>query len=243
VAGCCEHDNERGSFVKEGNFLTSWTTTSFSRRTLLRRVSKLITHNKIAYGQDHRPHSYSQEGHEISTEFRDFTHFALSSTGLIRECIQKFPDWADNEIRTIYTRWEATQMVMPAKLTRLTHKIAIHLHLVAESYTICSFRSRRSVRKLLDIPSYFKPNCDSYLPYPPSSLVIHNRPGVARFNADGPKFVVILTNWSVKEFARFQIERFWIRQFTWSRSVLDILFCQGNARNEAEGNKRGVRRG
>jgi len=32
-------------------------------------------------------------------------------------------------------------MVMAAKLTRLTHKIAIKLHLVAESCTICSSRS------------------------------------------------------------------------------------------------------
>jgi hypothetical protein len=52
------------------------------------------------------------------------------------------------------TRWEATQRVMTAKLTRLTHKIAIQLHLVAESCTVCSSRSRRSVRELLDIPSY-----------------------------------------------------------------------------------------
>jgi hypothetical protein len=42
---------------------------------------------------------------------------------------------------------------MAAKLTRLTHKIAIYLHLVAESYTICSSRVRRPVRKLLDTPS------------------------------------------------------------------------------------------
>jgi hypothetical protein len=38
---------------------------------------------------------------------------------------------------------------MAAKLTRLTHKIAIQLHLVAESCTIYSSRSRRPVRKLL----------------------------------------------------------------------------------------------
>jgi len=38
---------------------------------------------------------------------------------------------------------------MGAKLTRLTHKIAIQLHLVAES----SSRSRRPVRKLLDTTS------------------------------------------------------------------------------------------
>jgi hypothetical protein len=40
-----------------------------------------------------------------------------------------------------------------AKLTRLTHEIAIRLHLVAESCTICSSRFRRPVRKLLVTPS------------------------------------------------------------------------------------------
>jgi hypothetical protein len=35
-----------------------------------------------------------------------------------------------------------------------THKIAIQLHLVAESFTIYSSCSRRPVRKLLDVPSY-----------------------------------------------------------------------------------------
>jgi hypothetical protein len=39
---------------------------------------------------------------------------------------------------------------MAAKLTRLTHKIAIQLRLVAKSCTICNSRSRRPVRKLLD---------------------------------------------------------------------------------------------
>jgi hypothetical protein len=43
---------------------------------------------------------------------------------------------------------------MAAKRTRLTHKIALQLHLVAESCTICSSGSRRPVRKLLDTPSY-----------------------------------------------------------------------------------------
>jgi hypothetical protein len=54
----------------------------------------------------------------------------------------------------ISTRWEATRRVMGTKLTRLTHKIAMQLHLVAESCTVCSSRSRRPVRKLLDTPSY-----------------------------------------------------------------------------------------
>jgi hypothetical protein len=57
-------------------------------------------------------------------------------------------------LTTINTCWEATQKVMAAKLIRLTHKIAIQLHLAAESCAICSFRSRRPVRKLLDTPSY-----------------------------------------------------------------------------------------
>jgi hypothetical protein len=39
-------------------------------------------------------------------------------------------------LTTIYTRWETTQRVMAANLTRLTHKIAIQLHLVVESCTI-----------------------------------------------------------------------------------------------------------
>jgi len=43
---------------------------------------------------------------------------------------------------------------MAAKLTRQTYKIAIQLHLVAESYTICSFHSRQPVQKLLDTPLY-----------------------------------------------------------------------------------------
>jgi hypothetical protein len=43
---------------------------------------------------------------------------------------------------------------MAAKLTRSIHNIAIQLHLVAESCTICSSRSRSPVRKLLVTPSY-----------------------------------------------------------------------------------------
>jgi hypothetical protein len=43
---------------------------------------------------------------------------------------------------------------MAAKLTRLTHKIAIQLHLVAESCTIYSSRSGQPVQKFLDTLSY-----------------------------------------------------------------------------------------
>jgi hypothetical protein len=57
-------------------------------------------------------------------------------------------------LTAINIRWEATQRLMAAKFTRLTHKIAIQLHLGAEKCTICRSRSRRPVRKLVDTPSY-----------------------------------------------------------------------------------------
>jgi hypothetical protein len=57
-----------------------------------------------------------------------------------------------------FTRCCHPKTVIAAKLTRLTHKIAIQLHLVAESCFICSSLSRRPVRKLLVTPSY-----DSFL--------------------------------------------------------------------------------
>jgi len=57
-------------------------------------------------------------------------------------------------LTTINTRWESKQRVWRKKLTRLTHKIAIQLHLVTESFTVCSSRSRLAVRKLFDTPSY-----------------------------------------------------------------------------------------
>jgi hypothetical protein len=45
-----------------------------------------------------------------------------------------FPDWVDKKYTHTFgiTHWEATQRVMAAKLTILTHKIAIQLHLMAE---------------------------------------------------------------------------------------------------------------
>jgi hypothetical protein len=43
---------------------------------------------------------------------------------------------------------------MAAKFISLTNKIAILLHLVVQSCTICSSGSRQPVRKLLVTPSY-----------------------------------------------------------------------------------------
>jgi hypothetical protein len=78
-----------------------------------------------------------------------FAAFAGVSKSFRNESIKKYT------LTTTNTRWEETQSVMAAKLTRLTHKIAIQMHLVAESCTICSSRSRWPVQKLLDIPSNF----------------------------------------------------------------------------------------
>jgi hypothetical protein len=46
------------------------------------------------------------------------------------------------------------QRGMVTKLTRLIHKIAIELHLVTDSCTICSSRTWRPVRNLLNTLSY-----------------------------------------------------------------------------------------
>jgi len=53
---------------------------------------------------------------------------------------------------------------MSAERTRLTHKIAIQLHLVTKSCAICISRSKRPVRKLLDTPSYSVGSYFIYLP-------------------------------------------------------------------------------
>jgi hypothetical protein len=85
-----------------------------------------------------------------------FTHDSNTTVTNIRGSIQIFRTEPITKytLTTINTRLEAKQMDTAAKRTRLTHKIAIQLHLVAESCTICSSRSRRPVRKLLDTPSY-----------------------------------------------------------------------------------------
>jgi hypothetical protein len=84
---------------------------------------------------------------------------------LLRGCIGNFPDWVITKytLTTINTRCEVTQRVMVAKLNRLTHKIAVQLHLVGESCTICSSRSKRPVRKLLDTHLYISGSSADYL--------------------------------------------------------------------------------
>jgi hypothetical protein len=82
-------------------------------------------------------------------------HSQIKVSNIVRGCVKNFRAESITKYRLTFgiTRWEATQSVMAAKITRLTHKIAIQLHLMAESRKICSFRSRRPVRKLLDTPS------------------------------------------------------------------------------------------
>jgi len=70
---------------------------------------------------------------------------------IIRGSIHTFLDWVITKYTLTcgITHWEATQRIMAAKLIRLTHKLTIQLHLVAESCTIWSSSSRRPVPKLL----------------------------------------------------------------------------------------------
>jgi len=51
---------------------------------------------------------------------------------------------------------------MATKLTRLTHKMVMHLHLVAESCIICNSCSRQPVWKILDTPSYTRNKMQNY---------------------------------------------------------------------------------
>jgi len=58
--------------------------------------------------------------------------------------------WTESIMKytTINIHWEVTQRVMAAKLTRLTLKIVIKLHLVTENCTIFSSHSRQPIQKL-----------------------------------------------------------------------------------------------
>jgi hypothetical protein len=90
--------------------------------------------------------------YSISLIITNFTHQNKSfRTELIVD--NKINDDDDNNNNNKHSLQSNTR-VMVAKITRLTHKIAIQLHLVAESCTICSSHSRQPVQKLLDTPLY-----------------------------------------------------------------------------------------
>jgi hypothetical protein len=65
-------------------------------------------------------------------------HRSDDTSGLTEDVSKSFRTVSISKytLTTINTRWEATQRVMAAKLARLIHKIAIQLHLLAESCTI-----------------------------------------------------------------------------------------------------------
>jgi hypothetical protein len=56
-------------------------------------------------------------------------------TCYLQGCIQKFPDWVNNEINNKHLL-RSNMKGYGGKTTRLTHKIAVQLHLVAESFWI-----------------------------------------------------------------------------------------------------------
>jgi hypothetical protein len=84
----------------------------------------------------------------------------------------------------INNRWEAIQMVMAAKLklTRLSHKIAIQVHIVAESCTICRSRSRRSCGNF-----WIHPRTLKYSQTPPSPPILNHFNPVYPFKLYFPK--------------------------------------------------------
>jgi hypothetical protein len=84
----------------------------------------------------------------------------------------------------INTHWGAMQMVMAARFTRLTHKIAIQPHLVADSCTICSSHSRRPVQKLLVTPSYINEPLLFVCPSPDYKWLIFMKLGVYIMSLD-----------------------------------------------------------
>jgi hypothetical protein len=71
----------------------------------------------------------------------------------VRGFIQKFPDWIDKEINNDNNDKHSLKSNTKGYGGK-THKIAIQVHLVADNCTICCFRSRRPVRKILDTPLY-----------------------------------------------------------------------------------------
>jgi hypothetical protein len=72
---------------------------------------------------------------------------------------------------------------MAVELTRLTHIIAIQLHLLSESCTICGSRSRWPVRKLLDTPSYFSKFTRQNTSVPYCTVVASSKENCALLNS------------------------------------------------------------
>jgi hypothetical protein len=109
-------------------------------------ISFLYIYNKYASFKSIYFYTYTRARARARTHTHTHTHTHIYiyiyicdgvSKSFRTESITKYT------LTTINTRWEATQRVMVAKLTRLTHKMAIYLHLVTESCIIYSSRLRR----------------------------------------------------------------------------------------------------
>jgi hypothetical protein len=76
----------------------------------------------------------------------------------LRGCIQKFSDWVDKEIKAYNYKHSLRRNTKgyDGKTHYTDSHNMIKLHLVADNSTICSSRSRRLVRKLLDTLSNMK---------------------------------------------------------------------------------------
>jgi hypothetical protein len=99
------------------------------------------------------------------------SHFARASVCVhIRGCIQKFPDWVYNEINNNnkHSLWSNTK-----GYGGRTHKIAIQLHLVAESCTICSSRSRQPL--CVYVRTYVRGCIQKFLDWPPRARTTATR--------------------------------------------------------------------
>jgi len=114
----------------------------------LQRCFEMCHQDGIELNGTHQPLVYAEDDNilvENMNTIRKDTEalqYERASKSFRTEPIMKYTLTFDS------TRFCSLQRVMVAKLARLTHKIAIQLHLVAKSCTICSTRSRRPVRKL-----------------------------------------------------------------------------------------------
>jgi hypothetical protein len=145
------NSHSASDFYGIGTYLTVFTTAwhwSLPRATS-RKFSyvfmwqHILFHCRILILTEYEQFDFSTKTAPLSRSHRFWWLYECASKSFRTESITKYT------FTTINTRWEATLRVIALKLTRLTYKIAIQLDLVAESYTICSSRSRRPVRKLL----------------------------------------------------------------------------------------------
>jgi hypothetical protein len=127
VAGYCERSYKLTASLKGREFLDKPSDCQFPRTILWQRVMEHWT--KRIEIHDHCVAKWDMPNFYMET------YNKLSYEGLS----QSFQTESITKWTKINTRCETTQKVMATELTRLTHKIAIQLYLVAESCTMCQF--------------------------------------------------------------------------------------------------------